>query len=167
MESSCLFLFLASGVKDEEGFWFIGVKNSDEKILDDKNLVDCHRKELIGSESAKDILFAINLNLNNLITELNNNNYLLDKPTLGIPFNIPLNVIENIFDFWLEKYRDPQIWETCIGLLKIRKKVSLSNLIMGGGLKGETKKMAILIEILHSYKPKSLKNSFQNKPMWN
>ena len=67
MENQSQFLFLASGVKEGHGFWLIGVKNCDENILDDKNLLDCHRKELIGSESAKDILFAINLNLNNII----------------------------------------------------------------------------------------------------
>ena len=59
------YLFLASGVKNDEGFWFVGVKNCDVNILDDKNLIECHRKELIGLESAKDILYAINLNLDN------------------------------------------------------------------------------------------------------
>ena len=70
MKNSPQYLFLASGVKDGEGFWMIGVKNCDENILADKNLLDCHRKELIGEESAKDILFAINLNINNLLNEL-------------------------------------------------------------------------------------------------
>ena len=65
LENSPQHLFLASGLKDGEGFWIVGVKNCDENILEDKNLLDCHRKELIGNESAKDILFAINLNLNN------------------------------------------------------------------------------------------------------
>jgi len=66
LENSPQYLFLASGVKNGEGFWIVGVKNCDESILEDKNLLDCHRKELIGNESAKDILFAINLNINNL-----------------------------------------------------------------------------------------------------
>ena len=70
MENRYLFLFLASGVVNDEGFWLIGVKNSDSKILDDKNLLECHRKELVGYESAKEILNAINLNLNNLINDL-------------------------------------------------------------------------------------------------
>ena len=48
----------------------MGIKNSDENILEDENLLDCHRKELIGNESAKDILDAINLNLNNLLNDL-------------------------------------------------------------------------------------------------
>ena len=28
------FLFLASGEKNGEGFWYVGIKNSDENILD-------------------------------------------------------------------------------------------------------------------------------------
>ena len=79
---SSQFLFLASGVKNDEGFWFIGVKNSDENILDDKNLLDCHRKELIGKESANDILFAINLNLKNLFDEIEINKFLINQPLL-------------------------------------------------------------------------------------
>ena len=72
MENRYLFLFLASGIVNDEGFWLIGVKNSDLKILDDENLLECHRKELIGYESAKDILNAINLNLDNLMNDLKN-----------------------------------------------------------------------------------------------
>ena len=75
MENSPKYLYLASGVKNGEGFWTVGVKSCDENILEDKNLLDCHRKELIGNESAKDILFAINLNINNLINELRNKIY--------------------------------------------------------------------------------------------
>ena len=72
MDNSPHYLFLASGVKNGEGFWIVGVKNCDENILEDKNLLDCHRKELIGNESAKEILDAINFNINNLLTEINN-----------------------------------------------------------------------------------------------
>ena len=56
MESSPQYLFLASGVNNGEGFWIVGIKICDENILEDENLLDCHRKELIGTESAKDIL---------------------------------------------------------------------------------------------------------------
>ena len=75
MENRYLFLFLASGIVNDEGFWLIGVKNSDLKILDDETLLECHRKELIGHESAKDILNAINLNLDNLMNDLKNNSH--------------------------------------------------------------------------------------------
>ena len=166
MENSPKYLFLASGHKEGEGFWIVGVKNCDENILDDKNLLDCHRKELIGNESAQDILFAINLNINNLLKALRIKNYLIERPSIGISFDIPLNILERIFDFWLDIYKNQEAWETCLGLLKVRKRISLKNLIEGGSLKGNSKKWAIEIENLHNYVPNSLKLEKLNDPMW-
>ena len=166
MKNSPQYLFLASGVKYGEGFLSIGVKNCDEDILEDKNLLDCHRKELIGHESANDILFAINLNINNLFNELRNKNFLIEKPSMGISFNIPLVIMESIFDFWLDIYKDQEAWETCLGLLKVRKRIALTNLIESESLKGNSKKWAIKIETLHSYVPNSLKIEKLNEPMW-
>ena len=166
MENSPQYLFLASGHKEGEGFWIVGVKNCDENILDDKNLLDCHRKELIGNESAKAILFAINLNINNLLNALKNKNYLIERPSMGISFDIPLDILESIFDFWLDIYKNQDAWETCLGLLKVRKRISLRNLIEGGSLKGNSKKWATEIETLHNYVPNSLKLEKLNDPMW-
>ena len=166
MENSPQHLFLASGLKDGEGFWIVGVKNCDENILEDKNLLDCHRKELIGNESAKDILFAINLNINNLFNELQNKNYVVERPSIGISFDIPLNLLESIFDFWLDIYKNQDDWATCLGLLKVRKRISLTNLIKSESLKGNSKKWAIKIENLHTYVPNSLKVEKTNEPMW-
>ena len=166
MENSSQYLFLASGEKNGEGFWIVDVKNCDEKLLEDKNLLDCHRKELIGNESAKDILFAINLNLNNLINELRNKNYLLERPSMGISFDIPLDLLEKIFDFWLDIYKNQEAWEICIGLLKIRKRIPLTNLINSESLKGDSKKWAIEVETLHNYVPNSLRIEKLNDPMW-
>ena len=166
MENSSQYLFLASGVKDEEGFWFVGVKNCDETIIDDKNLLDCHRKELIGNESAKDILFAINLNINNLFNELRNKNYLLERPSMGISFDLPLSILENIFDFWVITYKNQEAWETCLGLLKVRKRISLENLIESKSLKGNSKKWAMEVENLHNYLPNSPVLEKTNDPMW-
>ena len=166
MENSLQYLFLASGVKNGEGFWILGVKNCDENILEDKILLDCHRKELIGNSSAKDILFAINLNINNLLNELKSKNYLIERPSMGISFNIPLDLLESIFDFWLEIYKNRDAWETCLGLLKVRKRISLKNLIQSESLKGNTKKWAIEVEALHNYAPNSFKLEKINEPMW-
>ena len=166
MENSPQYLFLASGVKEGEGFWIVGVKNCDENILDDKNLLDCHRKELIGNQSAKDILFAINLNINNLLKALRIKNYFIERPSIGVSFDIPLNILERIFDFWLDIYKNQEAWETCLGLLKVRKRISLINLIESGGLKGNSKKWAIEVEALHNYVPNSLKLEKINDPMW-
>ena len=166
MENSPQYLFLASGVKNGEGFWFVGIKNCDENILEDKQLLDCHRKELIGFESAKDILFAINLNINNLFNELINKNYLIEKPSMGISFDIPLDNLESIFDFWLDIYKDQEAWETCLGLLKIRQRISLKSLIDSESLKGNSKKWAIKVETLHTYIPNSHRIEKLNEPMW-
>ena len=166
LKNNNLFLFLASGVANDEGFWLIGIKNSDAKILDDKSLLECHRKELVGLDSAKVILDAINLNLNNLINDLKNKHLPLDQPPKGIPFNIPLNNLENIFDFWVEKYKDQEAWDTCFGLLKIRRRLSLTNLINSNSIKGDSKKWALQIEELHKYKPNSIEDNFTNEPMW-
>ena len=166
MQNKYLFLFLANGVVNEEGFWLIDIKRTDKKILDDKNLIECHRKELVGDDSAKEILNAININLDNLTNELKKQNFILDKPPKGISFNIPLNLLEKIFDFWIDIYKDKEVWETCFGLLKIRQKVSLRHLINNKAIKGNTKKWAIEIEDLHNYKPKSFKASIENDPMW-
>ena len=166
LENSTQHLFLASGAKNGEGFWVVGVKNCDENILDDKDLLDCHRKELIGNESARDILFAINLNINNLVNELKTKKYLIVKPSMGISFDIPLDILESIFDFWLDIYKNQESWETCLGLLKVRKRISLKNLIESESLKGNSKKWAIKVETLHTYTPNSLKVEKLNDPMW-
>ena len=165
MDYSPQYLFLASGVNNGEGFWIVGIKNSDENILEDKNLLDCHRKELIGNESAKDILFAINLNINNLYNPPSKN-FLIERPSIVIPFNIPLDILENIFDFWFNIYKNQEAWETCLGLLKVRKRISLKNLIESESLKGNSKKWAVKIEKLHTYEPNILKIEKLNDPMW-
>ena len=166
MENTAQYLFLASGVKNGEGFWMVGVKNCDENILADQNLLDCHRKELIGNKSAKDILFAIDLNINNLLNELSKKNYLIEKPSMGISFDLPLDILENIFDFWLDIYKNQEAWEICIGLLKVRRRISLKNLIESSSLKGNSKKWAIKVETLHTYIPNSLRVDVVNDPMW-
>ena len=75
-------------------------------------------------------------------------------------------VLENIFDFWIEKYKDKEVWETCLGLLKIRRRVPLTNLINSKSIKGKSKKLAMDIENLHNYKPISIKGRILNDPMW-
>ena len=166
MENSAQYLFLASGVKNGEGFWMVGVKNCDENILADHKLLDCHRKELIGNESAKDILFAIDLNINNLLNELSKKNYLIEKPSMGISFDLPLDILESIFDFWLDIYKNKEAWDTCIGLLKVRKRISLKSLIESESLKGNSKKWALKIETLHTYIPNPHRLDKVNEPMW-
>ena len=85
---------------------------------------------------------------------------------MGISFDIPLDLLESIFDFWLEIYKNQEAWDICLGLLKVRKRISLKNLIESGSLKGNSKKWAIEIENLHNYVPNSLKLEKLNDPMW-
>ena len=85
---------------------------------------------------------------------------------MGISFDIPLDVLESIFDFWLDIYKNKVAWETCLGLLKIRKRISLTNLITSDSLKGNSKKWAIKVETLHNYVPNSLSVEKLNDPMW-
>jgi len=166
LDNSTKYLFLASGLNNGEGYWIVGIKNCNENILEDKNLLDCHRKELIGNESAKDILLAINLNINNLLNELRIKNYLIERPSMGISFDIPLEILENIFDFWVDIYKNQDAWEACLGLLNVRKRIPLTNLIESQSLMGNSKKWAIKIETLHSYVPSSLGIDQLNEPMW-
>ena len=85
---------------------------------------------------------------------------------MGISFDIPLDLLERIFDFWLDIYKNQEAWETCLGLLKIRKRISLTNLIASDSLKGNSKKWAIKVETLHTYEPNSIITEKLNDPMW-
>ena len=73
---------------------------------------------------------------------------------------------ENIFDFWLDIYKNNEAWEACLGLLKVRKRIPLTNLIESESLKGNSKKWALKVENLHTYFPNSNGFEKQNDPMW-
>ena len=85
---------------------------------------------------------------------------------MGISFNIPLDLLERIFDFWLDIYKNEEAWKTCLGLLKVRKRISLTDLIKSKVLKGNSKKWAMKVENLHTYVPNSLIDEKHNDPMW-
>ena len=167
MSGTNLFLILASGEINGIGYWLIDTKANDNPTNDDHNLIECHRKELIGEESAKKILFAIFLNINNICDCLKREGFVIDNPPKGISFSMPLDVLENIFDFWLELYKDKNSWETCLGLLQIKKRNLLKSLISSDVLKGSAKEWAPRIEELHKYRPVSIsKKNKINEPMW-
>ena len=167
MSGSNLFLILASGEIDGIGYWLIDTTANEIPTNDDENLIECHRKELIGEESAKMILYAIFLNLNNINEDLKREGILLDNPPKGISFNFPLDILENIFDFWLELYKDKNSWDTCLGLLKIKKRNLLKSIILSKVLKGSAKIWAPRIEELHKYRPESIRKKKNiNEPMW-
>ena len=166
MQSRNLYLILANGEKNGLGFWLISTTNHEYPIIENNELLECHRKELVGEESAKNILYAINLNLNNLIKELKNEGFIIEKPPKGIPFNIPLDVLEEIFDFWFEIYKNKNSWKTSIGLLKIKKRLSLESIINSKAIKNHVKELAFTIEKLHTYRPNSPQILMNKYPMW-
>ena len=166
MISRNLYLILASGEINGIGFWLINKTNNEFPILENKDLLVCHRKELIGEESASEILYAINFNLNNLMNDLKKEGFNLERPPKGISFNVPLNVLEDIFDFWLETYKNKNSWKTSIGLLKIKKRVSLLSILKTKGIKDHVKDLAYIIEKLHNYRPSIPEKNKNNDPMW-
>ena len=166
MIGSNLYLYLASGELNGNGFWIIDTTLSESPLIEKDYLLDCHRKELVGEESAKDIMYAIDLNISNILKELLKQGYKIEKPLKGIPFSFPLTLLENIFDFWIERYKEPLEWETCIGLLKIKQRYSLKSMISSNGIKGNAKEWAPKIESLHFYRPDTNKHNPIKKPMW-
>ena len=166
MISKNLYLILASGEIDGIGFWLIDKIYNEYPTIENKDLLECHRKELIAEESASDILSAINFNLNNLMNDIKKEGFNIEKPPKGISFNLPLSVIEDIFDFWLETYKNKKSWQTSLGLLKIKKRISLSSLINSKAINSNVKELANIIEILHSYRPSTLVKYKNKDPMW-
>ena len=166
MISRNIYLIIASGEINGIGFWLIDKTNNEFPTTENKELLECHRKELIGEESARDILFAINLNLKNLMNDLKKEGFNIEKPPRGISFNLPLNLMEDIFDFWLETYKNKNYWQTSLGLLKIKKRISLESIIKSKAIKSHVKDLAYIIEKLHSYRPNT-REKYKNKdPMW-
>ena len=161
-----LFLILASGELNGVGYWLIDTTFNESPLIENKELFECHRKELIGEESAINILYAINLNLENLLHDIKEEGFAVEKPPKGISYTLPLDVMENIFDFWLETYQNNSLWETSLGLLKIKKRLSLLNIIESQGIKRHVQKLAIIIENLHKYRPNMPTAQNNIDPMW-
>ena len=161
-----LYLILASGEINGIGFWLIDTSYEELTMIENKNLLECHRKELISEDSANDILFAINFNLDNLMNNLQKEGFDIDKPPKGITFNIPLDVMESIFDFWLETYKNKNAWQTSLGLLKIKKRVSLYSIIKSKAIKKHVKDLDCIIEKLHTYRPNIQAKYEYKDPMW-
>ena len=157
-----LYLILASGEINGIGYWLIDKTYDEIPTIENKDLLECHRKELVAEESAKDILFAINFNLHNLMNDLKKDGFNIENPPKGTSFNLPLNVMEDIFDFWLETYKNKNSWHTSLGLLKIKKRLSLSSIIKSKAIKSHVKDLALIIEKLHSYRP-STREKYKNK----
>ena len=147
-------LYLASGVSDGIGFWIINF--TDEVNIFNSfgsKLLECYRKELFGLEGAKEVKEAINTTLDILSFESKLDQYKFDSFNTGYSSEIPINIIEDIFDLWAYNYNNDILWKKYVGLLNFRKKIKLSNNYINKALKGDTYKFAMKLDKLLNFKP--------------
>ncbi len=161
-------LFLVSVEKADQCYWKVGSVTTDCLDLNRKiNYVECYRKDLVGITAALEIIEAINYHLYNIIEECNNEGFEIDIPKVGISYQLPLYLVEEVYDFWLEAYKTPIVWTKSKGLIKSRYRKSLNNTIVTLGLRGISKLCALKINTLSSFRPNYKVNSKKQViPMW-
>ena len=162
-------LYLASGVSEGIGFWLVNF-TEDEDICNSlgTKLLECYRKELFGLEGAIEVKEAINTTLDILALDSKFDRYKLDNSNIAYSSEIPINLIEDIFDLWAYNYNNLTIWKKYIGLLNFRKKIKINNNYIKIGLKGDTYKFAMKLDELLSFKPSysSFRKDRSNESMW-
>ncbi len=159
-------LFLVSAAKQEEGFWKIGLTKHLDPLKTNPSFIECYRKELIGAVAGQEIKHAIEQNIGNLLEELTHDGYEISKPKQGISYDLPLTVLEEIYDFWLNLYKEKCLFEKVVTLLATRKKINFGNPAIVKGLKGFTAEWSQKVEKLHSYRPPSPRVTISKEPMW-
>ena len=162
-------LYLASGVSEGVGFWVINFTEEENifKSLGSK-LLECYRKELFGLDRAIEVKDAINTTLDILSLNSLYDKYKLDNNNTGYSSEIPLNLIEDIFDLWAYSYNNEILWKKYIGLLNLRKKIKKSNTYINLGWKGDTYEFATKLDGLLSFNPinSSFRKDRRNELMW-
>ena len=150
-------LYLASGVCKGVGFWVVNF-TEEENIFNSlgSKLLECYRKELFGLEGAIEVKEAINTTLDILCLDSKYDKYKLDNYNTGYSSEIPINLIEDIFDLWAYNYNNQILWKKYIGLLNLRKKIKKNNNYINIGLKGDTYEFAMKLDELLSFKPINL-----------
>ena len=162
-------LYLASGVSDGVGFWLVSFSEDDEFISScDSKLLECYRKELFGIKAAIEVNEAINTTLDILTFESQIDSYQLDNNTKSYSAEIPLYIIEGIYDLWANNYQNQILWKKYIGLLNFRKKIKINNDYINIGLKGNTYEFSIKLDKLLSFRPvnSSFSSDSSNQLMW-
>ena len=162
-------LYLASGVSDGIGFWLVNFTDETNIFNSfDSKLLECYRKELFGLEGAIEVKEAINTTLDILSFGSKFDQYKLDNYNTGYSSEIPINLIEDIFDLWAYNYNNEILWKKYIGLLNFRKKIKSNNNYINIGLKGDTYKFAVKLDKLLSLSPidMSFKLNKSNDLMW-
>ena len=162
-------LYLASGVSEGIGFWVINYTDEDNIFNSFRSkLLECYRKELFGLEGAIEVKEAINTTLDILCLDSKYDQYKLDNYNTGYSSEIPINLIEDIFDLWAYNYCNEIQWKKYIGLLNLRKKIKKNNNYINIGLKGDTYEFATKLDKLLSFRPIDLKFrlNYSNDLMW-
>ena len=162
-------LYLASGVSEGIGFWVINF-TEEENIFNSlgSKLLECYRKELFGLNGAIEVKDAINTTLDILCMNSIYDKYKLDNFNTGYSSDIPINLIEDIFDLWAYNYNNEILWKKYIGLLNFRKKIKTSNNYINIGLKGDAYEFATRLDGLSSFRPinSKLRLDKSNDLMW-
>ena len=162
-------LYLASGVSDGIGFWVVNF-TEEENIFNSlsSKLLECYRKELFGLQGAIEVKEAINTTLDILAFDSKFDRYKLDNSNIAYSSEIPINLIEDIFDLWAYNYNNQTIWKKYIGLLNFRKKFKINNNYINIGLKGDTYAFAMKLDELLSFKPSNstFRKDRSNELMW-
>ena len=147
-------LYLASGVSEGVGFWVINF-TEEENIFNSlgSKLLECYRKELFGLDGAIEVKEAINKTLDLLCLDSKYDKYKIDNYNSAYSSEIPINLIEDIFDLWAYNYNNKILWKKYIGLLNLRKKIRKNNNYINIGLKGNTYEFATKLDRLLSSRP--------------
>ena len=162
-------LYLASGVSDGIGFWVVNFTEDDDIInINDSKLLECYRKELLGLEAAIEVKQAINTTLDILSLESKFERYKIDSFFLVYSSEIPIEIIEAIFDLWVQNYNNENSWKKYIGFLNLRKKINKNNDYIRIGLKGNTYEFSKKLDKILSFRPanSSLRVPRSNELMW-
>ena len=162
-------LYLASCVSEGVGFWVVNF-TEEENIFNSlgSKLLECYRKELFGLDGAIEVKDAINTTLDILCLNSIYDKYKLDNYNTGYSSEIPINLIEDVFDLWAYNYNNEILWKKYIGLLNLRKKIKTSNNYINIGLKGDTYQFAIKLDRLLSFRPinSTIRLDKSNDLMW-
>tara|TARA_Y100001968_G_scaffold326845_1_gene370699 strand:+ start:264 stop:770 length:507 start_codon:yes stop_codon:yes gene_type:complete len=162
-------IYLASGVNLGVGFWLVNF-TEEENIINSSGLrlLECYRKELFGLDAAIEVKRAINTTLDILCLNSRYDKYKLDNHNIGYSSEIPINIMEDIFDLWAYNYNSKILWKKYIGLLNFRKKLKKNNTFINLGLKGDTYNFANKLEGLLNCRPinASFKLDKSNELMW-
>tara|TARA_Y100001968_G_C18928632_1_gene513159 strand:- start:16 stop:522 length:507 start_codon:yes stop_codon:yes gene_type:complete len=162
-------LYLASVVSEGRGFWVVNFTEDNDIFTSlGSKFLECYRKELFGFEAAIEVKSAINMTLDILAFDSKFDRYKFDNSNIGYSSDIPINIIEDIFDLWAYNYKNKILWKKYIGLLNFRRKLKTNNYYINKGLKGKTYEFAIKLDELLSFRQgnSSLKNHGPNELMW-